>query len=83
MVIYLNLIKHNEVLSPLLNKTKIFYEENILEITHYSKILIINNTEISLRNIIVLGTDLKVIYIDKYLIRISGNIEVVKRGIKK
>lgn len=77
----MNIIKKNEVLNPLFNNTKIFFENDVIEITHYKKIKLISLTEIQLKEIIICGQNLKVIFIDKYLIRISGNIDIVKRGI--
>lgn len=76
----MNTIKNNVVLKPLFNETKIFYENNNLEITLYNKIYEINEKEIILEKITIIGNQLKVIYIDKYLIRIHGNIDIVKRG---
>ncbi len=77
----MNIIKNNEVLNNLLNKISMLYENEVLEVKHYNKIISLSKTQILLKDIIINGVDIKVIYIDKYLIKLCGNItSIEKRG---
>ncbi len=74
----MNLIKSNEVTQNLFNSLKINYYNNILEIAMYNKLLSFTNEEVLLNDISIYGENLKVIYIDKFIIKVKGKITLVK-----
>lgn len=75
----MNIIK-NDITKNLIKKITILYESDSLEISMYKKILSFNDKEIILNDVIIEGDNLKITYIDKYLIKVSGKITLVKRG---
>lgn len=77
----MNIIRKNEITRNLLNELKIIYENKILEITNYNKIIFFDDKEIKLTTITIKGNNLKIIYIDKYQMRVSGTIHLVKGDI--
>ncbi len=74
----MNVIKNNPVTQNLINSLKIVYYNNSLEIQCYNKILSFDDKEILLSNISILGENLKIVYIDKYLIKVNGKINLIK-----
>ncbi len=75
----MNLIKTNDITKNLFKELKIIYENKLLQIECYDKILFFDNEKIILKEIIIYGKDLKIIYIDKYSIKVSGIITLVER----
>lgn len=74
----MNLIKGNEVASNLFNDLKVTYCNNILEIINYTKLLSFDDSSIVLSKLSVEGENLRIVFIDKYLIRVNGKITLIK-----
>lgn len=74
----MNILKSNPVTQNLVNSIRIIYYNNSLEISMYNKILSFDDKEIALSNICIQGENLKIIYIDKYLIKVTGKINLIK-----
>ncbi|MFI3252058.1 MAG: YabP/YqfC family sporulation protein [bacterium] len=79
----MNIIRNNEITKNLLNDLKVTYQNNLIEITNYNKILIFDDKEIVLKNIVIQGENLKIIYIDKYQVKVNGTIHLVKGDINE
>ena len=62
------------------NKISIYGFKRVV-IEGYDRILSIAATEIRLNNFVVIGSDLKIIALDTYLIEISGDIQEVKNEV--
>ena len=62
------------------NKISIYGFKRVV-IEGYDRILPIAATEIRLNNFVVIGSDLKIIALDTYLIEISGDIQEVKNEV--
>lgn len=55
-------------------------EKNLLSIDNYNQIIDIKNDLIVAENIIIYGSDLRVIFLDKYRIVIKGLFKNIKLG---
>ena len=62
------------------NKISIYGFKRVV-IEGYDRILSIAATEIRFNNFVVIGSDLKIITLDTYLIEISGDIQEVKNEV--
>ena len=56
------------------------YAKNILTIDKYRDIILMNNDLICLSNIKIYGTNMQIIFIDKYQIVIKGSIFKIELG---
>lgn len=59
---------------------RISIEKNLLSIDNYNQIIDIKNDLIVAENIIIYGSDLRVIFLDKYRIVIKGLFKKIKLG---
>lgn len=74
----MNIIRNNSITKELLSELKINYENNLLAITNYHKIITFDDKEIKLKHLTIKGNFLKIIYIDKYQIKVNGKIHLVR-----
>ena len=59
---------------------KIALDNNLLSVDNYNQIIEIESDLISLDTVIISGKDMKILYLDKFRIIISGVFENIKIG---
>ena len=75
-----NMLKKTKIDKEYIGLRKIIYEDNLITIINYGDLITINNSIIDLKDLIIKGDGLKVLYQDPVRIRIKGNIsEVLKK----
>ena len=75
------IFKRQEILQEYVGELKITYQNSMLSIMNYQNIYSIDNNEVILEELKVIGEELRIIYQDKVKITIKGNISnVIKKG---
>lgn len=73
------LVKRTAIPSEIFGIQKITWEDDILSMEHYKELCMISSIAIQTKNYAVSGKELKIIFLDQYLLKISGTIEKVER----
>lgn len=71
------LLKRSSILQEYVGELKVTYQLNELDVINYQRIISIYDQEVVLQNILVKGSELKVIYQDPVKVKIKGKINSV------
>lgn len=79
IILFERLLKKTNIPKEYLKELKIIYVDKSLEIINYPLLIEITKSKVTFINLYVFGKNLKVIYQDKALIKITGEItKIVK-----
>lgn len=77
------LLNRTEVIGEYVGELKITYIRQILEVVNYQNLISIYDKEVVLEKVLIIGSEIKVVYQDPVRIKIIGNIDTVSlRGQK-
>ena len=68
------IFKRNRLLQEYVGELKIVYQSDIVEVINYTELISIYDKEVILSEIIILGSELKVIYQDPVTVKVKGKI---------
>ena len=71
------IFKRNRLLQEYVGELKIVYQSDIVEVINYTELISIYDKEVILSEIIILGSELKVIYQDPVTVKVKGKITSV------
>ena len=68
------IFKRNRLLQEYVGELKIVYQSDIVEVINYTELISIYDKEVILSEIIILGSELKVVYQDPVTVKVKGKI---------
>ena len=71
------IFKRNRLLQEYVGELKIVYQSDIVEVINYTELISIYDKEVILSEIIILGSELKVVYQDPVTVKVKGKITSV------
>lgn len=83
MILFERLLKKINIPKEYLKELKIIYVDKSLEIINYPLLVEITKSKVSFVNLYVFGQNLKVVYQDKVLIKITGEITKITKKEEK
>lgn len=74
------ILKKTKIEKEYLGIRKIVYEDGVVTVINYNDLISINSNLIDLKDLVIKGEELKVIYQDPVRIKLKGNIKEVLKN---
>lgn len=80
MKMIFKILKKTKIEKEYLGIRKIVYEDGVVTVINYNDLISINSNLIDLKDLVIKGEELKVIYQDPVRIKLKGNIKEVLKN---